>query len=106
LDRLVANSFRLTNAVTGTLVLNVRLSTVVEIESKRNNFSFWYRNPQQPGQSSLGIAYLDGEEYKIVRPDFIFFGALEDGRIVADIIDLTGDKWRARRGSNSRPMVS
>ena len=31
---------------------------VVETESKRNGFAFWYRNPQYPGQSSLGIAYL------------------------------------------------
>jgi type III restriction enzyme len=46
---------------------------VVETESKRAGFSFWYRNPQQPGQSSLGIAYVADEQYKIVRPDFVFF---------------------------------
>src|ERR1017187_8069773 len=40
---------------------------VAEAESRRKGFSFWYRNPQQPGQSSLGIAYLDGGQYKIVR---------------------------------------
>jgi type III restriction enzyme len=64
--------------------------TVVETESKRNGFAFWYRNPQQPGQSSLGIAYLDGEQYKIVRPDFIFFSTLADGEVAADIIDPHG----------------
>ena len=63
---------------------------VVEVESKRNGFSFWYRNPQQPGQSSLGIAYLSGDEYKIVRPDFIFFATLDDGSVVADIVDPHG----------------
>src|ERR1035437_5223247 len=63
---------------------------VVEAESKREGFRFWYRNPQQPGQSSLGIAYLEGEQYKIVRPDFIFFTTLDDGKVVADIVDPHG----------------
>jgi hypothetical protein len=63
---------------------------VLEAESKRQGFSVWYRNPQQSGQSSLGIAYLDGDEYKIVRPDFIFFATLDDGRVVADIVDPHG----------------
>ena len=60
---------------------------VVEAEMKRDGFSFWYRNPQQPGQSSLGIAYLSSEQYGIVRPDFIFFATQEDGTVVADIVD-------------------
>lgn len=62
---------------------------VVEKESKREGFLFWYRNPQQPGQSSLGIAYQDADQHKIMRPDFIFF-AEEDGQVVADIIDPHG----------------
>jgi hypothetical protein len=64
--------------------------TVVEIESKRKGFVFWYRNPQYPGQSSLGIAYLKGEQYKIVRPDFIFFSTAADGSVVANIVDPHG----------------
>ncbi|MEQ1795018.1 MAG: DEAD/DEAH box helicase family protein [Nitrospira sp.] len=63
---------------------------VVETEMKREGFSFWYRNPQQPGQSSLGIAYLSGEQYGIVRPDFIFFAAQADGTVVADLVDPHG----------------
>lgn len=63
---------------------------VVETEMKREGFSFWYRNPQQPGQSSLGIAYLSGEQYGIVRPDFIFFATRSDGLVVADIVDPHG----------------
>lgn len=60
--------------------------TVVETEAKRDGFRFWYRNPQQPGQSSLGIAYVEAEQYKIVRPDFIFFAA-QDGKVVVDLVD-------------------
>jgi len=67
---------------------------VVETEMKREGFSFWYRNPQQPGQSSLGIAFRSGEQsgeqYGVVRPDFIFFATQEDGRVVADIVDPHG----------------
>lgn len=63
---------------------------VINAESKRKGFRFWYRNPQQPGQSSLGIAYLDGEQYKILRPDFIFFATLDDSKVVADIVDPHG----------------
>jgi hypothetical protein len=62
---------------------------VVENESKRKDFLFWYRNPQQPGQSSLGIAYEEVDQYKILRPDFIFF-VEQDGEVVADIVDPHG----------------
>lgn len=63
--------------------------TIVEVEAKRTGFRFWYRNPQQPGQSSLGVAYLEDDEYKIVRPDFVFF-AEQDGKVWADIVDPHG----------------
>lgn len=61
---------------------------VRSIEMNKEGFLGWYRNPQQPGPSSLGIAYLD-EEYKILRPDFIFFGQNDDG-VYADLIDPHG----------------
>ncbi len=63
---------------------------VVEAEMRREGFTFWYRNPQQPEQSSLGIAYPSGEQYGIVRPDFIFFATQADGTVVADIVDPHG----------------
>lgn len=69
--------------------LNEWERTVVEAESKRAGFRFWYRNPQQPGQSSLGIAYREDGQFKIVRPDFIFF-VEQDGEVVADLIDPHG----------------
>jgi hypothetical protein len=62
---------------------------VLTAEMKRDNFKFWYRNPDRPSQDSLGISYADGDDTKIVRPDFIFF-AEQDSRIVVDIIDPHG----------------
>lgn len=70
--------------------MNTWETKVVETEMKRKGFSFWYRNPQQPGQSSLGVAYLAGEQYGIVRPDFVFFATAADGTVVADIVDPHG----------------
>ncbi|MDP2433349.1 MAG: DEAD/DEAH box helicase family protein [Pseudomonadota bacterium] len=70
--------------------LNAWEVKVVETEMKREGFAFWYRNPQQPGQSSLGIAYLSGEQYGIVRPDFVFFAMQADGTVVADLVDPHG----------------
>jgi type III restriction enzyme len=69
--------------------LNQWERTVVETESNRASCTFWYRNPQQPGPSSLGIAYVEDEEYKIVRPDFLFF-AEQDGKVVVDLVDPHG----------------
>jgi len=62
---------------------------VLETEAKRDGFKFWYRNPQQPGQSSLGIAYIEADQHKVVRPDFLFFAEHED-KLVADLVDPHG----------------
>ena len=71
-------------------VMNGPESDVVSTESGREGFVCWYRNPQQPGQSSLGIAYKAGEDYKIMRPDFLFFAQEPDGKIAVDIVDPHG----------------
>ncbi|HFF9140155.1 TPA: hypothetical protein ACQ9T4_000218 [Yersinia enterocolitica] len=65
-----------------------RLSVAIQ-EAKRDGFSFWYRNPQYTGQSSLGIAYIEAEQYKIVRPDFLFFAKQHD-EMVVDLVDPHG----------------
>jgi type III restriction enzyme len=62
---------------------------VLKAEQERDGFKFWYRNPDRPSQDSLGIAYKDDDDTKIVRPDFIFLAEL-DGEIVADIVDPHG----------------
>ncbi len=60
---------------------------VLNAEMKREGFRFWYRNPDRPSQDSLGISYLDGNETKIVRPDFLFFSRLSDDSFAVDIVD-------------------
>jgi hypothetical protein len=42
------------------------------------------------GFEAASKGYLDGDEYKIVRPDFMFFAALDDGKVVTDIVDPHG----------------
>lgn len=63
---------------------------VVDAELQREGSIAWYRNPDRASQDSLGVVYEDGEEIKIVRPDFIFFAKQTDGTIVADIVDPHG----------------
>lgn len=63
---------------------------VLEKEMSRPGFKAWYRNPARSSQDSLGVTYLLNEQYKIVRPDFIFFSEKSDGSVVADIVDPHG----------------
>lgn len=63
---------------------------VVSDELQREGTIGWYRNPAHASQDSLGVTYEDGDEVKIVRPDFIFFTRRPDGSIAADIIDPHG----------------
>lgn len=70
--------------------LNGWEKTVLKTETERSGFQFWYRNPDRPSQDSLGIAYEDVDEIKMVRPDFIFFSKIENGNVVADIVDPHG----------------
>jgi len=63
---------------------------VVKAELERDGSVAWYRNPARASQDSLGVTYEEGGDVKIVRPDFIFFAQLDDGTIVADIVDPHG----------------
>ncbi len=67
-------------------VLQTWENAVLIAEMSRIGFKFWYRNPDRPSQDSLGISYADGNDTRILRPDFIFFTE-QDGKIVVDIID-------------------
>ncbi|MEQ1823554.1 MAG: DEAD/DEAH box helicase family protein [Fimbriimonadaceae bacterium] len=70
--------------------MNEAEKTVLGTEMGRSGYQGWYRNPARPSQDSLGIAYSVGDQYKTLRPDFIFFSESPDGRIVADLVDPHG----------------
>jgi len=70
--------------------LNGWETAIMDTETKRDGFKFWYRNPNRPSQDSLGIAYKDGDEVKVVRPDFLFFSEVAGKGIVVDIVDPHG----------------
>ena len=56
----------------------------------RSGFESWYRNPDRASQDSLAIAYIETDEYKLLRPDFIFFVRKPDGSVAVDIVDPHG----------------
>jgi type III restriction enzyme len=63
---------------------------VLDQEMRRTGFEAWYRNPERASQDSLAIAYVESEEYKLMRPDFVFFARKPDGDLVVDIVDPHG----------------
>lgn len=73
--------------------LNEWEQAVLDAEMARSGFVAWYRNPSRPSQDSLGIAYEDGGQTKILRPDFLFFSRQHDGTIAADIVDPHGTQF-------------
>jgi len=80
--------------------LNAWERKVLETEATREDFRFWYRNPARPSQDSLGIGYREGEDTRMMRPDFLFFSTLADGSVVADIVDPHGTHL-----ANALPML-
>ena len=73
---------------------------VLRAELARAGTVAWYRNPSRASQDSVGIVYEEDGEPKIVRPDFVFFGLLGDGTVVADIVDPHGTQF-----SDARPKL-
>jgi type III restriction enzyme len=66
---------------------------VLEAEMQRVGFLAWYRNPSRATQDSLGIAYSNEGQTKIIRPDFLFFAKQADGTVVADLVDPHGPQF-------------
>ena len=70
--------------------LNTWERDILQTELSRSEVVAWFRNPSRASQDSLGIIYENGDQKKIVRPDFIFFAEISDGSIVPDIVDPHG----------------
>jgi len=66
-------------------MLNEWEQALLKQEMQREDFRFWYRNPNRPSQDSLGIAYGEGVDINIMHPDFLFFAQSPDGSIAVDM---------------------
>lgn len=65
--------------------------TVLDTEMARPRFLAWYRNPSRVSKESLAVSYVHGQDdYSVFFPDFIFFTQMDDGTVVADIVDPHG----------------
>jgi type III restriction enzyme len=73
--------------------MNAWETQVLHAEILRKGFQAWYRNPSRSSQDSLGVAYTEGTQVRMVRPDFIFFSKQADGSIAADIVDPHGTQF-------------
>lgn len=64
---------------------------VLETEMARPGFKGWYRNPDRSVKESLAVAYQEApNQWKALRPDFIFFRSSHTGTVVADLVDPHG----------------
>lgn len=71
-------------------LLNKAEQYVLAVELSRKSLVAWYRNPGGAGKYSLQIPWFDGETYRSMQPDFIFFSRNSDGEIVPSIVDPHG----------------
>lgn len=73
------------------ITLNDWERKVLDSESSQPGFKGWYRNPSRAARESLAVAYQDdADEWKALRPDFIFFSSMHDGQVVVDLVDPHG----------------
>ncbi|MCI7306184.1 MAG: DEAD/DEAH box helicase family protein [Trueperella sp.] len=71
------------------LDLNDWEQRVLATEQERPGFISWYRNPDRAVKESLAIAYEDGNQWKALRPDFLFFTRTANG-VAVDMVDPHG----------------
>lgn len=76
--------------------------TVLDTELGRESTIAWYRNPSSPTRDSVQVPWHDGERWRSMQPDFVFFAQNGAGQIAPVIVDPHGhhlndalDKLRA-----------
>ena len=73
------------------ITLNEWERKVLDSEATQPGFLGWYRNPDRAVKESLAVAYTDEmEDWKALRPDFLFFGSHHDGTVAVDLVDPHG----------------
>jgi len=65
-------------------------TAVLDTELEREDTVAWYRDPSTVSKHALQIPWNDGQRWRSVQPDFIFFTRLADGAIGASIVDPHG----------------
>jgi len=63
---------------------------VLEVESSRENFVAWYRNPSHNGVDAVSVAYRASDgSWSAMHPDFVVFTAV-NGKVLPSIVDPHG----------------
>jgi type III restriction enzyme len=63
---------------------------VLDAEISRAHTVAWYRNPSSPSKDAVQVPWHDGERWRSMQPDFIFFVEKADGVIAPAIVDPHG----------------
>jgi hypothetical protein len=70
--------------------LNTWEREVLHVESSRDNFVAWYRNPSHNGIDAVSLAYRSSDgSWSLMHPDFIIFTEV-NGQISPSIVDPHG----------------
>jgi type III restriction enzyme len=60
---------------------------VLDTELARTNLMGWYRNPSSASRDAIQIPWTDGDRWRSMQPDFLFFSKKADGSVGAALID-------------------
>jgi type III restriction enzyme len=63
---------------------------VLDTEMGRDNAVAWYRNRSSAAKDAIQVPWRDGERWRSMQPDFIFFSTKADGTLTASIVDPHG----------------
>ena len=64
--------------------------TVLDTELEREDTVAWYRNPSTASKHAIQVPWFDGQRWRSMQPDFIFFTKLADRTVGASIVDPHG----------------
>jgi hypothetical protein len=64
--------------------------TVVDREIGRASTLAWYRNPSSASKDAIQVPWHDGERWRSMQPDFVFFVKKTDGKVAPAIVDPHG----------------
>lgn len=63
---------------------------VLNTEIARDNTVAWYRNPSSPTRDAVQVPWHDGERWRSMQPDFLFFVEKAGGDVAPVIVDPHG----------------